>query len=280
MKRVSTLTGVVGAALSFLTTGCSSLASSGAKLEFATRQILDDVYQIALGGDKFSMYVLVGKDRALVVDAQYMAEQNGVKIIDRVRAITDKPLYVVNTHSHDDHTAANSQFGEVHASAVAVDEMKAAAARAGRTIDYVLTPVKDGEVIDLGDRTVEVISIPAHSAGSIALLDLKSGCLFTGGEIDSGQVIGLNPGNIAKHLANMKLLYEKHYDRIRCLAPAHNGAPLSKRYVTYFMDLDAAIIAGTAPVVPTADGPNFPFAINDKMVRYRKNFAAIVYTKL
>jgi hydroxyacylglutathione hydrolase len=250
-----------------------------ANLEFATRQILDDLYQIACGGDRFYMYVLVGSDKALVVDTQFVAEFDGVKIIDRVRAITSKPLFVVNTHSHGDHTAANNQFGEVHASSVCVKEIKAAAAKAGKDLDYVLTPIEHGDLIDLGDRKVEVIEIPAHSAGSIALLDTKAGYLFTGDEIDSGQVIGLHKGNIGKHMANMNLLYEKYYDRIGCLIPAHNGAPLTKRYIKYFLDLDAAIIAGTAPLVPTADGPNFPFPVNEKMVRYRQNFAAVVYTR-
>jgi hypothetical protein len=95
---------------------------------FATRQILDDLYQIAFGGDMVCMYVLVGRDKALVVDTSMMQEYDGVKIIDRVKAVTDKPLIVVNTHPHGDHTAANVQFGEAYASAVGVEEIKAAAA--------------------------------------------------------------------------------------------------------------------------------------------------------
>ncbi len=253
--------------------------TTGVVPKFATRQILDDLYQIALGGDMVCMYVLVGRDKALVVDTETMTEQDGVKIVDRVKAITDKPLLVVNTHSHGDHTAANAQFGEVHASAVAVEELKANAKRRGTEVGYTLKPLKNGDLLDLGDRQVEVIDIPAHSAGSIALFDRKAGYLFTGDEIDPGQVVGLNPDNIGRHYANMKMLYEKYYDKITHLVPAHNGAPVSKRYVKYFMDLDAKIIAGTAPVVPTADGPNFGFPTNDRMVRYRENGAAVVFTK-
>jgi uncharacterized membrane protein YfbV (UPF0208 family) len=76
----------------------------------------------------------------------------------------------------------------------------------------------------------------------------------------------------------MQKLYEKHYSKVSMIIPAHNGAPVTKRYIKYFMDLDAKIMAGTAPVVPIADGPNYD-RWNDTMTRYREHFASVVYTK-
>jgi len=259
--------------------GRGGMQMQAAPPRLATREILDDVYQIALGLDSVCMYVLVGRDKALVVDTQTMTEFEGRKIVDYVKDITKKPLIVVNTHPHGDHTAANAQFGEVHLSAAGVDEIKAGAAKRSTPLTYTLTAVKEGHLFDLGDRQVEVIDIPAHSTGSIALLDRKAGYLFTGDEIDPGQVVGMNPERIKLHHANMKKLYDKYYSRITHLVPAHNGAPVTKRYIKYFMDLDAKIIAGTATVVPTADGPNYAFPVREGMVRYRENFAAIIYTK-
>ena len=244
----------------------------------AVREIQDDLYQIAFGLDSTCMYVLVTRDKALVVDTQTMAEFEGKKIIDYVRSITDKPVVVVNTHAHRDHMAGNPQFGEAYLSAPAIEEVTAAAARSNTPITYTMTAVKDGDVIDLGDRKIEVIAIPAHSPGSIALLDQKTGYIFTGDEIDPGQVVGMNPEKIRKHHANMQKLYEKYYSRVTMIIPAHNGAPVTKRYIKYFMDLDAKIIAGTAPVVPIADGPNYD-RWNDSMTRYREHFASVVYTK-
>ena len=259
--------------------GRGGMQMQAAPPRLATREILDDVYQIALGLDSVCMYVLVGRDKALVVDTQTLTEFEGKKIVDYVKDITKKPLIVVNTHPHGDHTAANAQFGEVHLSAAGVDEIKAGAAKRSTPLTYTLTAVKEGHLFDLGDRQVEVIDIPAHSTGSIALLDRKAGYLFTGDEIDPGQVVGMNPERIKLHHANMKKLYDKYYSRITHLVPAHNGAPVTKRYIKYFMDLDAKIIAGTATVVPTADGPNYAFPVREGMVRYRENFAAIIYTK-
>ncbi|MBA3738193.1 MAG: MBL fold metallo-hydrolase, partial [Actinobacteria bacterium] len=38
----------------------------------------------------------------------------------------------------------------------------------------------EGDVVDLGDRTFEVLHVPGHTAGSIALWDPAGGLLFTG----------------------------------------------------------------------------------------------------
>jgi len=244
----------------------------------AVREIQDDLFQIAWGLDSTCMYVLVTRDKALVVDTQTMAEYEGRKIVDYVKSITDKPTVVVNTHPHRDHIAGNAQFGEAYLSEPAIEEVKAAAARTNTPITYTMKPVKDGDLIDLGDRKIEVIAIPAHSPGSIALLDQKTGYLFTGDEIDPGQVVGMNPVKIQAHHANMKKLYERFYGKVSMIIPAHNGAPVTKRYIKYFMDLDAKIIAGTAPEVPISDGPNYD-RWNDTMTRYREHFASVVYTK-
>jgi glyoxylase-like metal-dependent hydrolase (beta-lactamase superfamily II) len=40
--------------------------------------------------------------------------------------------------------------------------------------------VEDGDVVDLGDRAFEVLHVPGHTAGSIALWDAATGLLFTG----------------------------------------------------------------------------------------------------
>jgi glyoxylase-like metal-dependent hydrolase (beta-lactamase superfamily II) len=40
--------------------------------------------------------------------------------------------------------------------------------------------LSDGDVVDLGDRVFEVLHVPGHTAGSIALWDPAGGLLFTG----------------------------------------------------------------------------------------------------
>ena len=40
--------------------------------------------------------------------------------------------------------------------------------------------LEEGDVVDLGDRRFEVLHVPGHTAGSIALWDAANGLLFTG----------------------------------------------------------------------------------------------------
>jgi glyoxylase-like metal-dependent hydrolase (beta-lactamase superfamily II) len=40
--------------------------------------------------------------------------------------------------------------------------------------------VGDGDVIDLGDRRLEVLHVPGHTPGSIALWEAATGLLFSG----------------------------------------------------------------------------------------------------
>lgn len=49
--------------------------------------------------------------------------------------------------------------------------------------------VEEGEVIDLGDRVLEVLHLPGHSPGSIGLLERKTGMLFSGDAIYDGPLI-------------------------------------------------------------------------------------------
>ncbi len=60
-----------------------------------------------------SVFVLVGKEKAMVIDA-------GIGIGDLIGAIrmtiTDKPLVIVATHGHGDHTGGMGNFDEYYLS--------------------------------------------------------------------------------------------------------------------------------------------------------------------
>ncbi len=55
------------------------------------------------------MYLLVGEDRALLIDTGY-GEGN---IRAFVETITQKPLVVISTHGHFDHTGGNGWWPEI-----------------------------------------------------------------------------------------------------------------------------------------------------------------------
>lgn len=80
---------------------------------------------------------------------------------------------------------------------------------------YRVTPAKagvvveDGDRIDTGDRSFQVLHLPGHSPGSIGLWEEKTGILFSGDCIYDGPLLdGFEDSNIADYIASMKRLRE------------------------------------------------------------------------
>ena len=133
-------------------------------------------------------YIVAGKDRAAVIDTM-----NGYEDVRAVAAgVTDRPVIVINTHGHCDHI-----YGNVFFDGALIDEKDLPVARAHCEFEDFkklceksglkmppFATVKDGDVIDLGDLTLEVISLPGHTPGSICLLLREDRILFTGDSVN------------------------------------------------------------------------------------------------
>lgn len=67
--------------------------------------------------------------------------------------------------------------------------------------------VEDGDIIDLGDRAFEVLHVPGHSVGSIALWEARTKTLFSGGAIYDGPLLFELPGSsIADYVRTLRRL--------------------------------------------------------------------------
>jgi glyoxylase-like metal-dependent hydrolase (beta-lactamase superfamily II) len=146
-------------------------------------------------------YLIVGDDRALLFDTGLgMAPIRPV-----IERLTDRPVVVLNSHTHYDHVGGNAEFDSV----LAVDTPYTRANQAGfghrelageaapssfcgqppsgldtagfRTRPWTATGwVKDGDPLDLGGRRIEVLAVPGHTPDALALLDRERGLLWTG----------------------------------------------------------------------------------------------------
>jgi hydroxyacylglutathione hydrolase len=159
-----------------------------------------------------SLYLVEGNDRAVLIDA-------GTKIVDLdkiVASITKKPIMLVATHAHPDHTgSAISYFPELYIAPGDASSQFLANYR-GR-----VNELKDGETIDLGGRSLEVVFTPGHTPGSTTFIDKKAGFGFSGDSFGSGNL--LLSGTFSMLLATcqktsaimekygIKFLYPGHY---------------------------------------------------------------------
>jgi glyoxylase-like metal-dependent hydrolase (beta-lactamase superfamily II) len=65
----------------------------------------------------------------------------------------------------------------------------------------------DGDVVDLGDRSFEVLHLPGHSPGSIGLWEQASGILFSGDAVYDGPLLDeLDDSDLAAYVATMRRL--------------------------------------------------------------------------
>ncbi|MFM7272428.1 MAG: MBL fold metallo-hydrolase, partial [Gammaproteobacteria bacterium] len=154
-----------------------------------------------------------------------------------VEKLTPLPVTVINSHTHYDHVGGNHEFDRI----LAIDSPYTRANTAGFPHEELATEVapeafckgapegldtaayrtrawkasgsvRDGDSIDLGDRTIEVLQVPGHTPDATALLDRANGLLWTG---DSWY-----DGTLWLYVPETDLdAYERSMARLAALAP-------------------------------------------------------------
>lgn len=144
-------------------------------------------------------YLLEGTDSALLIDT-------GLGICDiskEVKKLTDKPVIAVATHIHWDHIGGHQYYPDFYAHEAELNWLSGEFPLSIETIrEMVLdrcevpdgydvntykffegTPTRvlhDGDTIELGGRTIQVLHTPGHSPGHMCFFDAERGYLFTG----------------------------------------------------------------------------------------------------
>jgi glyoxylase-like metal-dependent hydrolase (beta-lactamase superfamily II) len=155
-----------------------------------------------------------------------------VSLREHIPLVTERPLVAVASHTHFDHIAGHHEFAErwVHraeaailarptrVSTLAEPYASDAAFDALPPLPYASSTycpqaapatrlLEDGDVVDLGDRALEVIHTPGHSPGGIALLERATGILFSGDIVYDGPLIEDCPGaDLADYVRSMRRL--------------------------------------------------------------------------
>jgi len=88
--------------------------------------------------------------------------------------------------------------------------------------------VDEGDRIDLGNRRFEVLHLPGHSPGSIALWEEKTGCLFSGDVVYDGPLLDqLEDSNSDDYLISMERLLKLP---VTVVYPGHEGVLDTQRF--------------------------------------------------
>lgn len=130
---------------------------------------------------------------ALVVDPG----DDGDRILDAVRLAGWRVVRIVNTHGHFDHIGGNRAVVEATGAELLIHELdlplmekaKIHAQLYGLPAELSPPPdrlLKDGDKIAVGELTFEVIHLPGHSPGGIALLCGQH--LFAGDVLFAGSI--------------------------------------------------------------------------------------------
>jgi len=172
-----------------------------------------------------------GRDRDLLIDTGLGVRS----LREAARDLFERPVTAVLTHSHFDHIGGAYEFADRVAHATELAELEDPVGFRGLTSDALgddlvsrlrgagydvparflaalpaadfdvagyavrsapLTgTVRDGDVVDLGDRSFEVLHFPGHSPGSIGLLERATKTLFSGDAIYDGPLLSDLPGS-------------------------------------------------------------------------------------
>ncbi|HEV7432648.1 MAG TPA: MBL fold metallo-hydrolase [Steroidobacteraceae bacterium] len=149
-------------------------------------------------------YLLVGRERALLFDAGTGQRD----IVPVVRSLTSLPVTVLPSHLHFDHVGSLGRFERTALLDLAPLRMRIrhdrltlgryeflgfadSQAEPSFTVNEWWVP---GSAIDLGGRTVRVLSTPGHTATSAALYDTEAHLLFAGDFIYPGELYAFLPG--------------------------------------------------------------------------------------
>ena len=160
-----------------------------------------------------SLYLLEGSEKAVLVDAG-----TNIKDLDKIVAsITTKPVMLVATHVHPDHTGASIEvFNEIYINEADTVNIPRMMPNYKGSIVY----LKDGQIIDLGGRELEVVFTPGHTPGSTTFIDKAAGYGFSGDSFGSGNLLlGTNFSTLIATCEKMSAIMGKY--GIKYLYPGH-----------------------------------------------------------
>ncbi len=185
---------------------------------------------LAPGNPTGNAYLVVGKERALLFDLAV----NEAGMREYTQELAGKPVQLVLSHGHPDHTYFLSEFSDVWMHLA--DEKLIRDGMMGMppvTPCPTIHSLQDGDTLDLGDRVLDVFNIPGHTPGSILLLDRQSKVLLSGDTCARRLLYGMTDF-VPLHVfcESLRRLQAQDFDVIYS---AHDRCALPKAYLEHMI---------------------------------------------
>ena len=212
-------------------------------------------------------YLITGSKRALLFDTGLgMGDIRAV-----VRQLTQVPITVLNSHTHFDHTGDNWEFDDIlgldnqysrrNAAGAKHEDLKDTVVRERfcgnlpenfKPEDYQIPPfkvshiVKDGDIVDLGDRKLEIVVTPGHTPDSLCLFDKQNRLLFTGDTFYAGPIFLYVPETSVSDYTKSVDKLSAMVPQLDLLLPSHNFPAESPSELTRLSEGLRQVKAGKA----------------------------------
>lgn len=197
--------------------------------------INEDTWRIEEAGVRF--FLLAGEREALLIDSG-MNVHNAREIAE---GLTRLPVRLLNTHGDMDHVGSNHEFDCFYMNPAEASNYYNTQKKSGRLI-----PVEGGDTLDLGNRPLEIISLPGHTPGSIAVLDKKHRALISGDPIQDGNIFmfGVQREMHAYMLSLEKL--GRYQDQFDVIYPSHGTFPVQPDLIPALYRAAEQVLSGGA----------------------------------
>jgi hydroxyacylglutathione hydrolase len=217
-----------------------------------------------------SLYLVEGSNKALLIDAG-----TNIKDLDKiVSSITKKPVVLVATHVHPDHTGPSiNSFSEIYINPDDTVSIPTFMGNYHGTVKY----LKDKETIDLGNRQIDVVFTPGHTKGSTTFIDKKAGYGFSGDSFGTGLLLlTVDYSTFIASCEKIGAIMEAN--KINYLYPGHyndnNMETLNK--IKDMLALSRNVLSGKIKAVPNSDNSfGLKFAVEGNGYRIVFNETAI-----
>jgi glyoxylase-like metal-dependent hydrolase (beta-lactamase superfamily II) len=233
---------------------------------FTSRLIAEKTTQIR-GTAYENAYLIEGASRALLIDTLTGAGN----LASFCRELTDLPIQVALTHGHADHAGGCFDFGvcsmhpddirflyddstrEHRRSFITRMNSDSASQNSASVQMRDLTPpcavktypLYDGDLFELGGRTIEVIAVPGHSRGTLVFLDRATRIAFSGDACNTNTLLYLNGSTSISDYKKALLRFKERQPEFDSLWGGHGDEALPPRVIDEALILCDRILDGT-----------------------------------